>query len=137
MRTALLLSCLFVSPAFAQTVHYHADLRGTTEVPPTGSDGTGTADATFDPATGKLAWKLAWLGLTGPATMEHFHGPAPTGTNAGVTVPLATSPTSPISGTATLTQVQAAALAHGDWYANVHTAAHPKGEIRGQMAVAK
>ena len=40
---------------------------------------------------------------------------------------------SPIKGEATLTAEQAKQLADGIWYLNVHTAAHPPGEIRGQL----
>jgi hypothetical protein len=40
---------------------------------------------------------------------------------------------SPIEGTATLTENQAADLLSGKWYANIHTAANPGGELRGQM----
>ena len=40
---------------------------------------------------------------------------------------------SPITGTATLTPAQAADLAAGKWYVNLHTAANPGGEIRGQV----
>jgi hypothetical protein len=44
-----------------------------------------------------------------------------------------TNLTSPIKGDATLTDAQAADLADGKWYFNVHTAAHGPGEIRGQV----
>jgi hypothetical protein len=40
---------------------------------------------------------------------------------------------SPIKGTATLTDAQAADLAAGKWYFNVHTEANKGGEIRGQV----
>ena len=43
---------------------------------------------------------------------------------------------SPISGEATLTDAQIADLKAGKWYVNVHTMAHPPGEIRGQVTVA-
>ena len=81
-----------------------------------------------------LRWKLTYSGLSGPATGAHFHGPAMPGSNAGVVVPF-TSATSPIEGQATLTPAQLADLMDGKWYANVHTASNPGGEIRGQVMV--
>jgi hypothetical protein len=65
--------------------------------------------------------------------MAHFHGPAPVGVNAGVIVPVKGSVASPIRGEATLTPEQSADLLAGKWYFNVHTAANPGGEIRGQV----
>jgi hypothetical protein len=96
------------------------------------STGTGTLTATLDKATSVLTWKLSYSGLTGPATMAHFHGPAMPGANAGVAVPF-TSPANPIEGSATLNSTQVADLLAGRWYANVHTVANPGGEIRGQL----
>jgi hypothetical protein len=90
------------------------------------------AEATLDKGTNVLKYKVTYSGLSGPATAAHFHGPAVAGANAGVVVPF-TSPATPIEGTATLTPAQAADLMAGKWYANVHTAANPGGEIRGQM----
>jgi len=40
-----------------------------------------------------------------------------------------------VVGTATLTPEQVTALEDGKWYVNLHTAAHPGGEIRGQLKV--
>ena len=40
---------------------------------------------------------------------------------------------SPLKGEATLTDAQAADLAAGKWYFNIHTAANKGGEIRGQV----
>ena len=36
-------------------------------------------------------------------------------------------------GAATITDAQAADLDAGKWYFNIHTAAHPPGEVRGQL----
>ena len=137
-RCLLILStCLISVPLSAATLHYHANMLAASEVPPTDTAGAGTVEASYDTATHKLDYTLVWNGLTGPATMAHFHGPAAPGVNAGVVVPLGMKPVSPLKGVATLTDAQAADLASGKWYANVHTAAHPKGEIRGQLTAAK
>jgi hypothetical protein len=122
----------FAAPAFAATVQFKADLKGTSEVPPNKSTGSGNVTATYDTDSKKLSWSGTYSGLSGPATAAHFHGPAEPGKNAGVAVPI-TPNTSPLSGSAMLTDAQAADLQAGKWYVNVHTAANPGGEIRGQL----
>ena len=105
-----------------------------TEVPPvTNSKAMGELAATYDTATKVLTYTATYSGLTGPATMAHFHGPAPVGKNAGVMVPITGDLASPIKGTATLTDEQAKALTGGDMYFNIHTAANKAGEMRGQV----
>ena len=116
----------------AETATFSAALSGAAEVPANTSAGTGTLDATLDKDTNTLTWKMTYVGLSGPATMAHFHGPAMPGANAGVAVPFA-SAVSPLEGKATLTPAQVADLMAGKWYANVHTTANPGGEIRGQL----
>ena len=122
----------FAGSVFAAPVTFKASLAGKDEVPPTTSTGTGSIEATFDPATKKLTWKGSYSGLTGPETMAHFHGPAAVGANAGVVVPV-DAKSSPFEGSATLTDEQAADLMAGKWYFNVHTEQNKAGEIRGQM----
>ena len=121
----------FAGPAFAEKMK--ATLDGKSEVPPNASAGTGTADIDYDAATRKLSWKLTYSGLSGPATAAHFHGPAEPGKNAGVAVAIPNATSSPAEGSATLTDAQAADLTAGKYYVNVHTAANPGGEIRGQV----
>jgi hypothetical protein len=121
----------FAAPAFAEKLK--ATLDGKSEVPPNASAGTGTADIDYDAASKKLTWKLTYSGLSGPATAAHFHGPAEPGKNAGVKVPIANATASPVDGSATLTDEQAADLLAGKYYVNVHTATNPGGEIRGQV----
>ena len=94
--------------------------------------GTGALTASYDTATKKLTYEVTYKDLTGPAAAAHFHGPADAKANAGVVVPVGAL-TSPIKGEATLTDAQAADLAGGKWYFNVHTAANKGGEIRGQV----
>jgi len=116
----------------ADTVTFTSKLSGAAEVPANTSLGTGSLEATLDKGSNQLTWQLTFVGLSGPATMAHFHGPAMPGANAGVAVPFATA-VSPIEGKATLTPAQVADLTAGKWYVNVHTAANPGGEIRGQL----
>ena len=121
----------FAGPAFAEKMK--ATLDGKSEVPPNASAGKGTADIDYDPASKKLSWKVTYTGLSGPATAGHFHGPADPDKNAGVAVPITNIATSPVEGSATLTDAQAADLVAGKYYVNIHTAANPGGEIRGQV----
>jgi hypothetical protein len=121
----------FAGPAFAEKMK--ATLDGKSEVPPNTSAGKGMADIDYNAATKKLTWKLTYSGLSGPASAAHFHGPAESGKNAGVAVAIPNATSSPAEGSATLTDAQAADLMAGKYYVNVHTAANPNGEIRGQV----
>ncbi len=109
-------------------------LTSAAEVPPNTSPGKGEANVSYDKATKKLTYKLTYSGLTGDAMAAHFHGPAAKDANAGVVIPIGSgAPPSPVEGTATLTDAQAADFLAGKWYINVHTKANPGGEIRGQI----
>jgi hypothetical protein len=121
------------SVAVAETITYKAVLNAQSQPTPNDSKGTGTAEVTYDTASKALTWTVTFDGLTGPATAAHFHGPAEPGQNAGVALLIGNNPTSPAKGTATLTDAQAADLAAGRWYINIHTAANRGGEIRGQV----
>jgi hypothetical protein len=135
LLSAAALAAALVSavPAFAETVHYTADLKGATEVPPNDTKGTGAVDATYDTANKKFTYSITYSGITGPATAAHFHGPAAAGKNAPPVIPITGKLDSPIKGEKTLTAAQAKDLSSGMWYFNVHTAAHKDGEIRGQL----
>jgi hypothetical protein len=121
-----------IAPAHAETITLKTDLKGINEVPPNASAATGKAEAKLNTETRVLTWTVTYADLTGPAHGAHFHGPSEPGKNAGIVLPFKTVQ-SPIEGTATLTENQAADLLAGKWYVNIHTAANPGGELRGQM----
>lgn len=120
--------------AHAATLSLKADLKASAEVPPKDSAGVGTLTATLNTETNEFKYHIEFSGLTGPVVAAHFHGPAVAGSNAKPQVPIKASPiASPIEGSATLTPEQAKDLADGKWYFNLHTAANPGGEVRGQV----
>jgi len=119
-------------PSMAANVNLKADLKGSSEVPPVDTKGTGSVSATYDTASKKLSWKGNVSGLSGPATAAHFHS-GEVGKNGGVVVPIAGADKGSFEGSATLTDEQAAELMAGKWYVNVHTATNKGGEVRGQV----
>lgn len=121
----------------SNTVALTATLSGANEVPANMSAGSGKADATLDKMTNVLTWTVSYAGLSGPVRAGHFHGPASAGANAGVALGFMGNLESPIKGSATLTAAQAAEVMAGKWYVNLHTAANPGGEVRGQVMPTK
>ncbi len=113
-----------------------ASLSGANEVPAVVGQGSGTFNASLDPQTRVLKWTISYSELSGPVTAAHFHGPALAEENAKAVVPITGDLTvSPIERSETLTAAQMDEVQAGKWYVNIHTAANPKGEIRGQVVV--
>ncbi|MBN9509389.1 MAG: CHRD domain-containing protein [Alphaproteobacteria bacterium] len=129
---SVLAAGLLAFSARAEMIQFHATMKGASEVPPTNSKGSGEVTASLDSSTKMLTWTMTYSGLTGPAVAAHFHGPAAPGANAGIAVPIPDT-ASGSKGSAKLTEAQIADLEAGKWYVNVHTKAHPGGEIRGQV----
>jgi hypothetical protein len=126
--------------ARAAPASFSVPLTGAQQVPPVTTAGSGAAALTYDPATKVVTWSVTFSGLSGAPTMAHFHGPAAVGANGPVVVWISKkgeAVASPITGQATLTAEQATQFEAGQWYVNVHTPAHPAGEIRGQVAPPK
>ena len=109
---------------------FKATMSGAQEQTPTGSTFTGSATLTFDSTT-----KIFTLSVThtvASPTNGHIHKGV-VGVSGPVIFPFA-SFTSPISYTSPVLDAgQEADLRAGLYYVNIHTAAFPGGEIRGQL----
>ena len=123
-------TALAISPAHAEIRHYQADLTGSAEAPSVNTPATGSADVTYDTENKTLTWKVDYRDLQGVFSAAHFHGPAKTGENAPALVNVTDSIK---TGSASLTDQQAADLDAGLWYLNIHSERYPEGEIRGQV----
>ncbi|TPG19973.1 CHRD domain-containing protein [Sphingomonas koreensis] len=113
---------------------WQAALTGNQEVPGPGDpDATGTVKVTADSATNQICYDLTVQGLAAP-TMAHIHKGA-----RGVAGPPVLTMAPPVQGASKECQTVDRALAAAiiadpsSFYVNVHTAAYPKGAIRGQL----
>jgi hypothetical protein len=106
-------------------------LTGANEVPPVTTSATGTATVTINPDR-SVAVKVNVSGMT--ATASHIHEGAP-GTNGPVIVPFTNTGDNTFASSegAKLTESQYASYKAGNLYVNVHSAAHPIGEIRAPI----
>lgn len=127
-----LAACSVLQPD-AHLEAFSTQLTGLNQVPPVATPATGYVAAVLNKNTLLLRWKLSFKGLGGPATAGDFRGPAGIGAKAHSTLAFKGPVRSPLEGQAILTPAQAAELMAGKWYVSIHTAAHPGGEIRGQM----
>jgi len=105
-------------------------LTGGHEVPPvtTNASGSGTLSINADKS---VAGSITTSGVEG--TMAHIHEAA-AGKNGPIIVPLEKQGDRwAVPAGAKLTDAQYKAFQNGDLYVNVHSAAHPGGEIRAQL----
>ncbi len=134
MLSLLTLSACDTPIAGENKTKIEADLSSKSQVPPVVTkDAEGEVEVMIDKKNNKLTWKIEYENLTGAVTGAHFHGPATISESAGVALPINGDLTSPIKGEATLTAEQMTEVLAGKWYVNLHTAANPDGEIRGQL----
>jgi hypothetical protein len=117
------------SVADAAVFDVTASLKGATA---TAAAGSGSLSGELDTNTKALSYEIDYSGLTGPVMAAHMQG---TATPVPNNQPIITSQslTSPIEGTTTLTDAQVGALEAGKWSVDLGTAAHPNGEIAGQV----
>lgn len=134
--------------ASAGRVDYRAPLSHAQEVGAVNAPGA-HGHSVFWVSGSTLHYRVSVKHLTDSATMAHIHAPAERGVNAGIAIwlcdsdaiagpaitPACSMSTSGelIEGSAPVTTEQLAWLDSGMAYVNVHTAAHPGGEVRGQI----
>lgn len=138
MRVALacaLLVCAVAGafPACAEIIRFSARLTGAAEVPPLAGRGSGRADLVLDTDTKMLSWRVSYSGLTGPVTAAHFRTPAEPGSALTTTMDFKGPFATPIVSSTRLNDIEIGDLRAGLWSLNLMTAAHPKGEIGGDL----
>ena len=111
------------------------NLTGAEEVPPVSSMGSAMLDLEFHTPT-MLMYDLSVMGVMSP-TAAHIHQGAmgsmgsPVFTLYDGSMPL--DDMNSVKGMLMLTAQQLLELCSGNYYVNLHTAAHPGGELRGQI----
>lgn len=136
-------------------VYVATTMTSAAEVPtPPNPNPGASGNATFTVnADNTVSYSITYAGLSGPPTLAHIHAAA-AGTSGGVVTPVLlptpkpTTTSGTVTGSFAASDIQAgaggivkgdlnslvAAMKAGNTYANVHTAANPAGEIRGQIA---
>jgi hypothetical protein len=144
------LAALGCNDATEGFVGFRADLSGSNEVPAVSTGAAGTCG--FQLEGGQVRYSVEAHGITA-VIGAHIHV-APAGTNGPVRVVLfpfpggpviTTSPTGAVSGVLMTGTFDAthlsgitfeglvSAMRSGQTYCNIHTTAHPGGEVRGQI----
>ena len=128
---------------------FTANLTATQEAPApadsTPATAGGFATLLFNPADSTLTFAVAYSGLSGTATLAHFHGALP-GVSGGVVQTVCGVPSPALAGNCpsngnsgflqgvwNVPADQVNALVTGQLYLNIHTDLNKGGEIRGQV----
>ncbi|MDB4928765.1 MAG: hypothetical protein JWM10_1249 [Myxococcaceae bacterium] len=114
---------------------YAARLSPEQENPPATATSSGVAQFMVDPTANRVRYVVRTTGLMMPATLSHIHT-AVAGANGAVLIDLATAGvalTDEFTGSRPVPAGTISDLEAGRWYVNVHSAAFPAGEIRGQI----
>lgn len=130
-RRTLAITLIAAGAGLANAADVKVALSGSNEVPPvtTSATGSGTLVINTDKS---VSGSVTTSGVEG--TMAHIHEAA-AGKNGPVVVPLEKKGDGgwAVPAGAKLTDAQYKAFQSGNLYVNVHSAAHPGGEIRAQL----
>ena len=137
--TACALACLMGLPVavgddLGPPIHFLAEMSAAEQSAYTESPGTARAEFVLERATLRLSWTLTYSGLTSAPVGVAIHGPQAPGGNAGVVIDMgAKGVSSPMKGSAILTDGQLEYLLTGRTYVNLRTQKYKLGELRGQI----
>lgn len=136
---ACALACAMTLPVAAgddlgPPIHFLAEMSADEQSAYTESPGTARAEFVLERATLRLSWTLTYTGVTSAPIGVAIHGPQAPGGNAGVLVDMgAKGISSPLKGSAVLTDGQLEYLLTGRTYVNLRTQKYKLGELRGQI----
>ena len=138
----LALSTQAVFAANPPTAAFGGPVDGSQEVPPVVTAATGEATVVISADNSTIWYVVEYSGLSGSLAAAHIHVGA-SGANGGVILPLVASASPMVgsltssnftpSGAITTFAEAVAAIKAGGTYVNLHTAANPGGEVRGQV----
>jgi hypothetical protein len=130
-KLPVLVAALVLAAGAAQAADVAVKLSGDAEVPPVSTAASGTGSITVA-ADKSVSGMVMTSGIAG--SMAHIHMAA-AGKNGGVIIPLTSMGDGhwEVKAGAKLTDAQYEAFKAGELYINVHSAAHPGGEIRAQI----
>jgi CHRD domain len=104
---------------------------GANEIPAVNTTASAVGSFAVSKASGKVDYKIVANGLSGAITGSHIHFGSPA-TNGAVAQALTVNGNL-ISGSFVITSALIDSIFTGTAYMNIHTAANPNGEIRGQV----
>ncbi len=134
LRIRDLFSDLPFDPGFSDDLILTAILTGENEVPAVTTDAVALATVFFDSDKNTAKVNITATGLSGPITGAHIHEGDP-GTNGPVLFPLVHEGNRIQMEIPNLSTIDLISLMNGGTYVNIHTAANPGGEIRGQLTL--
>ncbi|MBK9983767.1 MAG: CHRD domain-containing protein [Saprospiraceae bacterium] len=112
---------------------FDVSMDGTQENPAVNTQGKALGIATVRPDLSEVEYFVVFDSLSGSATGAHFHAGVP-GTSGGVVIPITSDINgNVITGSQPLSLDLLNKMLEGGLYMNIHTAAHPGGEVRGQV----
>ncbi len=127
------------TPPRRDFMFFEAWIDASSVVPPVKAAAGGSMRATLYTETGVLEWRVTLARMTGPETQAAFHGPATERENAPAVIVLPPFELQEdrgareLQGRSKLTSAQIEDLIAERWYVSASTAAHPSGELRGQI----